>query len=106
MTKNDVRLIKLQKLLFDANGIKRAARWCAVDIYNRFTFDKEYQIDSSVESYKVENMPEEEEDGTMNYWTNQAEMETILCVIVDGELQFFDENIERIDSLNIQSNTV
>lgn len=99
------KFTKLQNVLFDDKGKKWPASWCNVDIYNKFTFDKEYHIDSSVDSYKVENMPVEEKDG-MNYWTNEAEMETILCVIVDGEIHFYDENIDRIDTKYIHSNTV
>ncbi|MDH6674416.1 hypothetical protein M2277_005108 [Paenibacillus sp. LBL] len=81
---------KLQEIVrLYPNAVKQ---WCIVDIENYFVFEGEkYCIDERLESYKVSNTPSDTDD-----WTNESEMDSILCVKEGETLRFFDQNVEPI----------
>jgi hypothetical protein len=66
------------------------SEWCLVDTSNTFTFGgRLYQIDNKVKQYKVQA-------------DNKSEMDKILCILVDGELIFFDQNIDAINNKSVK----
>lgn len=67
-------------------------QWCIVDTENRFEFDGVvYCIDERLECYKVSNTANDTED-----WTNESEMDSILCVKDGDHVLFYDQNVEPI----------
>jgi hypothetical protein len=74
------------------------ARWCLVSTDNIFYFnDKVYRIDDSVKQYTVTGKACKN-GSDWNNFSNNATMERILCYMDDGEMFFYDENINQIDN--------
>lgn len=80
------------------DGGKRKAKWCTVDIHNKFEYlGMTHIIHDSVKQYEVKNKAWEVEN-----WTNEAKMTEIL-VIDDGEvLDFYDETMKRVNPNKIE----
>jgi TRAP-type uncharacterized transport system substrate-binding protein len=70
------------------------SKWCYVNIDNEFLFmDKTFVISEKVEDYKVHNKA-----GTLEDYTNEAYMETVLAVIdKENKLSFYSQNYERLE---------
>lgn len=66
------------------------SEWCLVDTNNDFSFNgKNYKVDKKVKQYKVEK-------------DNQSQMDKILCILVNDELHFFDQNIDEVNSKHVK----
>lgn len=68
------------------------SKWSNVDTENVFEFDNcKWTIDGSLEQYQVKNRYDETEK-----WTNESEMEKVLCYKIDNKYHFYDEKIQDI----------
>lgn len=90
------------KRLIDPNKPK-VVKWCLVDTENVFEFNnKKFTISNNIKNYQVRNKVVYS-DGKLNNFTNECDMEQVLSFYIPHEdkYYFFDENINRIDNINI-----
>lgn len=76
---------------------------CVVDTDNRFKFlNHIFEIDQSVEAYKVHNKAVYQGNKIINEYTNYAKMSKIKVVMEQNKpIVFYDEDGFELDSANI-----
>lgn len=89
----NVRTIKGRQGLIDKSK-PYTAKWCIVDTENIFLFnEQEYKIDKSVRQYNPRNKKPKYDD-----YRNDYNMDKILVYEQNGNMFFFDQNIDRIEN--------
>lgn len=70
-----------------------------VNTENEFVYKNEkYIISDMVKQYKVTNKTKKLPDGKWNDWTNEADMDYIYVIVHEGIVNYFDQDLYRINS--------
>ena len=87
------KLIKGRKGIIDKTK-SYIASWCTVDTENNFIFNNnKYKINEEVSQYTIRKKKPKFDD-----YKNDYQMDKILVYKQDGQMFFFDQNIDRIDN--------